>query len=204
MNEILLYGFAGAVLVGCDRSPYPKSDSAFAAGRLESCGDIRIHIAEAGDPSGAAVGAIVFQFTPATNQVGCCTNYGWIQHTRRGTSPGWFYDNGAAGGGGTGAPPVGSQSDPEKPDQPVERPAGDGHWRENPWYGAETSTSALTADQRNAFARNPRPQTTIGDKPEGSGDCFRTQLVCVATGRVLFTWEWCDGKGYTGRIVRPP
>lgn len=203
MKRALLLALA-AVALGCDeKSPYPKKDNAFHPGRAASCGEINIRIAGANDAGGAAEGAIVFEFVPAANQEGCCRRYGWIQHTKRGGSTTWFYDNGAAGGG-AGAPPVGSESDPKKQPQPVTRPEGDGPWKENPWYGAETSTTTLTAEQKDAFRRNPRPQLVIGDKPGGKGDCFRTQLVCADTGKVLFTWEWCDDPGFPGKISSPP
>lgn len=175
----------------CACGSYPKKDQAFCAGRKDSCGDINISLAD---------GAIVFEFAPAPDQKGCCESYGWIQHIQHGGSPDWNYDNGAAGGGTTGAAPLGSPSDPTKQPQPVARPAGPGPWKENPWYGASSDPSA----DQDKFRRNPAPQKKIGDRPGGTGDRFRTQLVCVETGTVLYTWEWSDAAGFSGRPIRPP
>lgn len=192
MRRALLLALAAAM---CACGTYPKKYDAFHPGRAASCGDINIRLAENG--------AIIFEFVPAADQKGCCKSYGWIQHTQRVGSTTWFYDNGAAGGGGTGAAPVGSESDPKKQPQPVNRPEGDGQWRENPWYGG-TSKENPTEEEKDAFRRNPQPQLVIGDKPGGTGDCFRTQLVCADTGKVLFTWAWCDGEGFPGNISSPP
>jgi hypothetical protein len=71
-------------------------------------------------------------------------------------------------------------SDPTAPTQPTQDTG-----KENPWYGGSSAPNP-PAD----FAQNPTPQTLIGDKPSEDLLSFVTQLVCIPSGQVLFSWYW--------------
>jgi hypothetical protein len=166
----------------------------------KECGSAEISITPK-DSKDPAPGSIIFDFKAAKEPPKeCCKKYGWIQHVKPVGGGAWSYDNGAMGGMGRG---VGAPSAPEKEKQPTQRPAGipvDGRWRENPWYGAPTDPD----EDKETFARNPTPQTKIGDKPDKRGDEFRTQLVCVETGEVLTTRSWTAAEPEKGKKVPPP
>jgi hypothetical protein len=109
-------------------------------------------------------------------------------------------------------PGHGAESHPDKGTQPSEkdRPkldgkanqsSGDDRWRENPWYGGTSDPNASDEDKKK-FAKNPQPQTKIGDDPTLPNDSFRTQLVCVEGGKVWLTWAW--SKNDKGKSVEPP
>src|SRR5438034_7615268 len=82
---------------------------------------------------------------------------------------------------------LGAKSDPSKPKQPTTPPKGTKleDWDKNPWYGGTTDKS-----KPKDFGEHPTPQTHISDKPDAPNVKFITQLVCVETGEVLFSWEW--------------
>lgn len=160
----------------------------------------------------------------------CCPpdgQVGWIQHVRE---PGWNgfrYDNAILGQGAQG---TGAQSNPDRqggeptreqnpprdrvqpgipePEEFIKgppfrpNPAYDNwqsqRWMANPWYGGHLAPGG---------PRNPGPQENISDTPGvPDGTIFRTQLVCVITGRVLFDWEWTwDGRApVRNRLVNGP
>jgi hypothetical protein len=124
-------------------------------------------------------GAIIFDFKPRASELCDCASFGWIQHVQRGTGNEWHYDNGGwqLHPNGTG---IGATSDPTQPVQPTQTTG-----RRNPWYGAPTDPNAP-----DDFEQHPTPQTKIGDHPSEQITSFVTQLVCVTTGQVLFTWYW--------------
>ena len=146
-------------------------------------------------------GSMVFEFKPKKREVegkekgvegerkeppkDCCgeSGPGWIQHTRLGSTQDWSYDNATKG------PPTaarahgqGEASDPSLSPQPT-KPGAKGY-SAKPWYGGEYGKPE---DEK--FAKDPKPHATIGDLPGGPAE-FRTQLVCVETGKVLLDWEW--------------
>jgi hypothetical protein len=142
------------------------------------CGTIIIDVGTKGD--------LILEFKPKASDKCPCKEFGWVQHVAPEGYNSWNYDNnakGAAGKGGKGAP-----SDPNKPNQPTQPPAGKkgGNWANNPWYGGTTDPTK-DADK---FAANPTPQTRISDRPTLHNQKFRSQLVCVTTGEVYFTWAW--------------
>jgi hypothetical protein len=166
----------------------------------KNCGKAVISIAAKDNKDGVEEGAIVFDFQGPDGAEGCCKSYGWIQHVKRAGVDNWRYDNSAFREGVTGAG-IGAESDPQLTPQPTEkdRPAS-GAWKGNPWYGAPTDPAA----DKQEFAKNPTPQKKIGDKPGDRGDAFRTQLICVDTGEVLFTWAWTAAEPSKGEKVPPP
>src|SRR5206468_846991 len=136
-----------------------------------------------------------------------CKKFGWIQHISAAVENAWRYDNGVlpkiSNGGKQGAP-----SDPSKPNQATTPPKGTKleDWNQNPWYGGTTDPS-LPKD----FGEHPTPQTHVSDKPDVPNAKFKMQLVCVATGEVLFTWYWgpTPGVPYSsdqlgGESIPPP
>lgn len=140
------------------------------------CGTITIDMGTKDD--------LIFEFKP--NGKCPCKEFGWVQHTSNADVTNWRYDNGTTEGNGNSK--VGAKSDPDKPKQPTQPPKGKkaSDWGVgNPWYGGTTDPAA-PAD----FGEHPTPQTRISDKPTISQIKFRTQLVCVTTGEVLFTWAW--------------
>jgi hypothetical protein len=196
-----LYTLAAACfalcLLSCQSSP--KAETIPVRRGEKECGKAVISIAAKDNPDGIEEGAIIFDFQ-GVEGAGCCKSYGWIQHVKRAGKDTWQYDN-AAWREGVLGPGVGADSDPDKGTQPTEkdRPAS-GHWKENPWYGAPTDPKA----DKKEFAKNPKPQKKIGDKPDKRGDTFRTQLICVDTGEVLLTWEWTAEAPDKGKKVPPP
>jgi hypothetical protein len=151
-------------------SPYPFTKDI-------PCGTVSIHIAH-GNPS-ETDGSIIFDFKKRPSELCDCTEFGWIQHVQRGTGNEWHYDNGAWHIYPTGTG-IGAFSDPTQPVQPTQATG-----TKNPWYGAPTDPNA-PAD----FAQHPTPQTKIGDRPSEAITSFVTQLVCIPSGQVLFTWYW--------------
>lgn len=142
-------------------------------------------------------GGLWFQFNKDSRGAGCCCkNFGWAQHG--GLSDGGYrWDNGAAGGR------FGGPSDPNAPKQPT----GTGPGPNNPWYGgpagpdgAAQPTDGQPVDP-DTWRRQPRPQDSIWDRPEGGGP-YIAQLLCVDDGSVLFEWQYSPGK--TGSRRNPP
>jgi hypothetical protein len=156
-------------------------------------------------------GVIIFDFVP--NGKCPCKEFGWVQHFRTlgdDEHPRWHYDNGTQPSVSTGGGGQGAISHPDKPTQPTTKPADTdwNDWDENPYYGGAPSDE----EQQNGFAKHPKPQTKIGDKPTHPNTIYRTQLVCIDTGEVLFTWSWGPfdqgnenpGKTGGGEIEPPP
>ena len=144
------------------------------------CGTITISVGESGE--------LVFDFKPKKPPgPKCpCKEFGWIQHISPAEGENWRYDNGVLPGVAT-AKKIGAKSDPSLPKQPVTPPKGTklADWDKNPWYGGTTDKS-----KPKDFGENPTPQTHISDKPDAPNVKFVTQLVCIPTGEVLFTWKW--------------
>jgi len=141
------------------------------------CGTITISIGESGE--------LVFDFKK--NDKKCpCKQFGWIQHISPADLDNWRYDNGVLPGVST-AKKQGAKSDPSKPKQPTTPPKGTKleDWDKNPWYGGTTDEK-----KPKDFGEHPTPQTHVSDKPDAPNVKFITQLVCVETGEVLFSWEW--------------
>jgi len=141
------------------------------------CGTITISIGDSGE--------LVFDFK--RNDKKCpCKEFGWIQHISPADQDNWRYDNGVLPGVST-PKKQGAKSDPSKPKQPTTPPKGTKleDWDKNPWYGGTTDKS-----KPKDFGEHPTPQTHISDKPDAPNVKFITQLVCVETGEVLFSWEW--------------
>ena len=141
------------------------------------CGTITISIGDSGE--------LVFDFK--RNDKKCpCKEFGWIQHISPADQGNWRYDNGVLPGVST-PKKQGAKSDPSKPKQPTTPPKGTKleDWDKNPWYGGTTDKS-----KPKDFGEHPTPQTHISDKPDAPNVKFITQLVCVETGEVLFSWEW--------------
>lgn len=162
------------------------------------CGTIKISVGKSGE--------LVFDFTPKNDPKCPCKEFGWIQHISNSDQEAWRYDNGVLSAVGKR---TGAKSDPDKPNQPTTPPKGTKleDWDNNPWYGGTTDE---TKDP-NEFGEHPTPQTHVSDKPNAPKLKFKMQLVCVATGQVLFTWEWgpfitgseaVDKAG--GKSVPPP
>ncbi|HEX4638289.1 MAG TPA: hypothetical protein VH170_02265 [Chthoniobacterales bacterium] len=146
------------------------------------CGDISITINKDG--------AIIFDFTP--NGKCPCKEFGWIQHFRSYPGdpnlPNWHYDNGTQPGVSHGGSGTGVISHPDKANQPTKKPDDTewNDWTDNPYYGGPPSDE----EGEKGFGKHPTPQTKIGDKPTWPNQTYRTQLVCIDTGEVLFTWAW--------------
>ena len=141
------------------------------------CGTITISMGDSGE--------LVFDFK--RNDKKCpCKEFGWIQHISPADQDNWRYDNGVLPGVST-PKKQGAKSDPSKPKQPTTPPKGTKleDWDKNPWYGGTTDKS-----KPKDFGEHPTPQTHISDKPDAPNVKFITQLVCVETGEVLFSWEW--------------
>lgn len=144
---------------------------------------------------------IQFTFVPSEDPAECCcTSYGWIQHVC--DNGGWAYDNNARGG---------RRGAPSQPDKRPQGPPDDkGRWKPNPWYGGPGDVTDAKneeiddlpddekEDARDRFAqrwpKKPKPQTTIRDRPGGQVLGFVTQLVCVESGKVLFSYTWVQHK----------
>lgn len=146
------------------------------------CGAISILIAH-GDPN-INEGSIVFDFKRKAADACDCDEFGWIQHFKRANSK-WRYDNGMDSTPGLRR--VGALSDPTLAIQPTQIPAGatPSTWPENPWYGAWSG-----ANPPPQFDRQPTPQNRIADRPSDRDTSYVTQLVCVKSGEVLFSWFW--------------
>lgn len=151
------------------RSPYPVN-------KKVDCGSVNVFVASGLAPV-IVDGAIVFDFKADSPPTCDCTGYGWIQHVATAGTGVWRYDNGTlpkvATGGRQGGP-----SNPSASTQPTSGTDGG-----NPWYGASASGAA-------GFGQNPTPQERIGDKPDAPNTQFVTQVVCIPTGKVLFSWQW--------------
>jgi hypothetical protein len=121
---------------------------------------------------------------------------GWIQHTALAGE--WHYDNNTDGNR------HGAKSDPEKNPQPTTRPKT-GEWTDNPWYGGGgnlTKKMDKDSDEAKKFDRDPKPQSSIEDTPgtiEPLG--YIDELVCVETGKVLFTYAWVQNVDRSDRTV---
>jgi hypothetical protein len=163
------------------------------------CGTITISVGEKGE--------LVFDFQPKKDPKCPCKEFGWIQHLSNADYDAWHYDNGVLSAG-TGTSKTGAKSDPSLPKQPTTPPKGKKlkDWDNNPWYGGTTDPK-----KPKDFDEHPTPQTHVSDKPDAPNTKYKMQLVCVATGEVLFTWEWgpfekgneaVDKVG--GKSVSPP
>src|SRR6266404_353335 len=142
------------------------------------CGTITISVGEKGE--------LVFDFKPKKDPKCPCKEFGWIQHLSNADYDAWHYDNGVLSAG-TGTSKTGAKSDPSLPKQPTTPAKGKKlkDWDNNPWYGGTTDPK-----KPKDFDEHPTPQTHVSDKPDAPNTKYKTQLVCVATGEVLFTWEW--------------
>jgi hypothetical protein len=186
-----------ALSTGCRKEVEIRDEIPIQRGAA-ACGKVVIRVAGKDDKEGLKEGTILFDFDGKDDVDGCCRTHGWIQHVRKGRV--WRFDN------GTGAPPgvtelgQGADSNPDAPRQPGEsdRPQS-GVWRENPWYGASMDANV----DKDEFAHNPKPQKRISFDPGDTGDQYRTSLVCVDSGDVLFTWEW-SAENRQGRRIPPP
>jgi hypothetical protein len=184
------------ILPNCQQAP-PASPYPFT--KELDCGTIKISIGDKGE--------IVFDFKMKRSETCQCTEFGWIQHISSADNDAWRYDNGVLPGVST-PKRQGARSDPSKASQPTTPPAGTElkDWDNNPWYGGNTDPAAPKD-----FGEHPTPQTHISDKPDAPNLKFKTQLVCVSTGQVLFTWEWGPLKTgnealdkVPGKSVSPP
>jgi hypothetical protein len=142
------------------------------------CGTIEIDMGTKGD--------LIFEFTPKTSDKCPCKEFGWVQHVAPDGYNSWCYDNNAKGSAAKGG--KGAASDPNKPNQPTQPPKGKklANWPNNPWYGGTTDPNK----DQDEFSAHPEPQTKISDRPTLHNQKFRSQLVCVTTGEVYFTWAW--------------
>ncbi len=167
----------------------PLGPASYPVRKTIACGDIDISISgPRTSPRDPEPGSIIFKFTPRRSELCDCEAFGWVQHVSRQGGP-WRYDNGTQPG--ISSPQRhGAHSQPDQTVQPTNPPPGG----DNPWYGAPSQPGA-PAD----FDRDPTPQTTIGDLPDEAELSFVTQLVCVETGLVLFSWYW----GPTGPAGTP-
>ena len=151
------------------------------------CGTVTITLVEDGASHAAEqkkgdVGSMVFEFTPAKkddkqeDKKECCGGKGaaWIQHARLSPTQDWSYDN------GTKKPGKGGDSDPDKKPQPTK--PGDKGYTTKPWYGSPYGKKSK--EEQEKFAKDPEPQSTIGDLPGGACE-YRTQLVCIDSGTVM-------------------
>lgn len=178
------------------------------------CGTIRVY-----EPSEDGKRGIEFKFDTSKADKGaqCCdpckaekATYGIIQHVQTPGSP-WHYDNAAANYSTTdNQRATGSESNPDLPNQPTQRPkdvdppgaipesmynpgpkfgfnpAYPGkRWLQNPWYAGDGNPSNNIG--------NPSPSTDISDVP-GGNENFRTQVVCVEGGKVLWDYSWNGPK----------
>jgi len=170
---------------------------------------------------------IDFKWTPTqpVPEGKCClcggksNELGWIQHVL--DAKGWRYDNGAAGGTSRD----GAASNPDQSPQPVTKRAADlneaGRWIKNPWYSGsgnvheeEVKRLNKRLDESGASKQErtkalealglewdwtPKPQTRIWDSPSLARELgFRTQLVCVETGKVIYDYGWALDQFKTG------
>jgi len=164
----LLLGTAFA-WTAAEADPYPFT-------KTTECGEIKVSVEKEHK--------IIFDFEEKKKDTCTCKKFGWIQHRANIDSDVYRYDNFVlAGTGGR----TGAKSDPEKDPQPTTPPNGVElkDWDDNPWYGATSDKS-----QPKDFGEHPTPQTNISDEPTHPNTKFKTQLVCVETGKVFLTWEW--------------
>jgi hypothetical protein len=176
-------------------TPAPLTQAHYPVREKTDCGDIEVTVGTKGD--------LIFDFKP--NGKCPCKEFGWIQHISPAEYDNWRYDNGVMSG--IGSKKVGAKSDPTLPKQPTQPPKGTklGDWENNPWYGGTTDPK-----KPQDFDEHPTPQTYISDTPTIGHQKFITQLVCVTTGEVYFSWAWGPTDGTTpvdklpGAQVPPP
>jgi hypothetical protein len=148
----------------------------------------------------------------------CAGNLGWVQHVTDPISGDWRYDNAASiperQDGEKVIPGKGETSTPgTNPKDFTSRPK-EGAWKSNPWYGGFGNVTALLKKEKKykplEWTNSPRPQTEINDEPaKGARLAFIDQLVCEATGDILFDYAWMqnvkttDDTTYTFFGARP-